>query len=92
MASNLKRKEAVVLEMANKAFTNVEELSQCMHASCLLPGIAGPLMNVDMNQIGTGTITTKTSTTPKFALGNNLQTRHPTMEPLADALVYKPIP
>jgi len=97
VTSNLKREDPLVLEMANNAFTNIDELSSSMHASCLLPGIAGPLMNIDMSQIKTTnnntnpTTNNNNPTSPKFALGNNLQ-NNPSMEPLADALVYQPIP
>lgn len=75
VASNLRDEKAVVMDMENGSFTSRAELAQCMHASCLLPGIAGPLMNRD-------------ETTGKMILGNNLKN----VMPMADALLYEPMP
>lgn len=75
VASNLRDEKAVVMDMENGSFSSLAELAQCMHASCLLPGIAGPLMNRD-------------DTTGKMRLGNNLKNAIP----MADALLYEPMP
>jgi predicted acylesterase/phospholipase RssA len=76
VASNLNDEKAIVMDMANGSFTSLAELSECMHASCLLPGIAGPLMNRDPD-------------TGKMVLGNNNKDG---LQPLADALLYEPMP
>ena len=82
VASGLKSEKAVVMEMSKGHFTTLSEMAECMHASCLLPGIAGPLMNLNTNAaINNG---------PKMLLGNNVQIEG--YEPLADALVYEPLP
>lgn len=47
VASNLRDEKAIVMDMEKGSFNSLAELAQCMHASCLLPGIAGPLMNID---------------------------------------------
>lgn len=82
VASGLKSEKAFVMEMARGHFTTLSEMAECMHASCLLPGIAGPLMNLNGKAVGTKT--------RKMYLGNNIQGKH--IEPLADALVYEPLP
>lgn len=83
VASGLKSGKAVVLDMENGHFDTLEDLTDCMHASCLLPGIAGPVMNLD-------TTHNKTSGTKKLVLQNNIQGDH--YEPLGDALVCEPLP
>jgi predicted patatin/cPLA2 family phospholipase len=84
IASGLKSEKAIVLDMKSSAFETLEELTDCMHASCLLPGIAGPLMNLDTRAL-------KGEKVPKkFVLGNNLKGDH--WEPMADALLYEPLP
>ena len=55
-----------------------------MHASCLLPGIAGPIMNIDMTAVERG------QTGRKFTIGNGLDDAK--YEPMADALLYQPLP
>ena len=83
VASGLKTEKAVVMDMKTGHFENLEELTECMHASCLLPGIAGPLMNLDTQfQKGTGK--------KKMVLGNTVKGSN--YEPLADALVCEPLP
>jgi hypothetical protein len=56
-------------------------MAQCMHASCLLPGITGPVMNMRINDAATHK--------PKFVLYNNLNDDD--YEPLADSMIYAPI-
>jgi predicted acylesterase/phospholipase RssA len=81
IVSGLKSEKSIVLDMNNGAFDSLSELAECMHASCLLPGIAGPVMNYN---------TQPTKSQPKFVLANGYD--HPDYEPLVDALVYEPIP
>ncbi|KAL3944883.1 MAG: hypothetical protein SGBAC_001028 [Bacillariaceae sp.] len=82
VASGLKREEAVVMDMEHGHFSSLNEMSECMHGSCLLPGIAGPTMNIKINDSDTEK--------PKFVLHNGLH--DPDYEPLGDALVRGPIP
>jgi len=82
IAAGLQREEALVMNYADKHFESLEELGMCMRASSLLPGIAGPMVNILTNH--------KNSEKPKFVFRNNL--KDDDYEPLADALVYAPIP
>jgi predicted acylesterase/phospholipase RssA len=83
VASGLKSEEPFVMDMENKHFQSLEELSQCMHASMLLPGIAGPVMNFNRKH-------DENPDKPKFICANNIQ--DPDYEPLGDALIYGPMP
>lgn len=85
VASGLKSEKSVVMDMANGSFESLDELTNCMHASCLLPGIAGPLMNM-ITSTGKNSKLTK----PKFIVENGLD--DPNYEPMADALLYEPLP
>jgi len=84
MVSGLKSEKAFVLDMEKGAFSNLEELSCCMRASCLLPGVAGPVMNMKTPQ--------KNDKHIKYdmAPGNNYDGDD--YEPLADALLFEPLP
>eukprot|EP00531_Pseudo-nitzschia_arenysensis_P018085 CAMPEP_0116135554 /NCGR_PEP_ID=MMETSP0329-20121206/11249_1 /TAXON_ID=697910 /ORGANISM="Pseudo-nitzschia arenysensis, Strain B593" /LENGTH=574 /DNA_ID=CAMNT_0003630355 /DNA_START=161 /DNA_END=1885 /DNA_ORIENTATION=+ len=82
IASGLKQEDLLVMTHENKDFESLQELSKCMHASALLPGIAGPVVNMKVKN--------KDSQKPKFVLRNNCKDAD--YEPLADALVYGPIP
>ncbi|GAX16709.1 hypothetical protein FisN_21Hh150 [Fistulifera solaris] len=84
VVSDLKSERSRALDMAGGYFQTLSELSQCMHASCLLPGIAGPLVNMDMDVIK------GRKKGEKFILGNNLNAD--AIHPMADALVYEPLP
>jgi predicted acylesterase/phospholipase RssA len=83
VASGLKREGPVVFDFKGGSFESREELANCMHASCLLPGIAGPVMNYNMNP-------SKTDGNPKFVARNNLDDKD--YEPLGDALIFAPLP
>jgi predicted acylesterase/phospholipase RssA len=78
----LKSEKPVVMDMENGHFESLADLGNCMHASCLLPGIAGPVMNIKVK----GDSIAK----PKFVIRNNLN--DPDYEPLGDALIYAPLP
>ena len=82
VASALKSEKPMIMDMENGHFKSLEELSNCMHASCLLPGIAGPVMNIK--------VTGNDDEKPKFVIRNNL--KDPDYEPLGDALIYAPMP
>ncbi|KAL7573061.1 hypothetical protein ACA910_018749 [Epithemia clementina (nom. ined.)] len=106
IASGLKSERAVVLDMEHGHFETLEELTDCMHASCLLPGIAGPLMNLDTtaiapnkqnvndddddSHVGENSNDETKPKTKKLTLENNKKGNQ--YEPLADALVYEPLP
>jgi predicted acylesterase/phospholipase RssA len=82
VASGLKSEKPVIMDMESGHFKSLEELSDCMHASCLLPGLAGPVMNMKVKGEDNGK--------PKFVVRNNLN--DPDYEPLGDALIYAPMP
>jgi len=87
VASACKSEKAIAFDMESKSFETLPEFAQCMHASCLLPGIAGPLMNFDTRSIDPRR---RSEVTEKFVLGNNIQDEN--YEPLADALLFEPLP
>lgn len=89
VASGLRSQKSVVLDMENGGFSSLEDLANCMHASCLLPGIAGPLMNLKRSPRVSDECVEKKD--EKLRLGNKLgEEEH--WEPLADALIYEPLP
>lgn len=86
VVSGLRSEKAIVLDMNDhKSFDTLSQYTDTMYASCLLPGIAGPLMT--MRERGNGQ-------TPSYTLGNDPTGRDSAdnAEPLADALVYEPLP
>ena len=83
-ASGLKSEKAMLMSYENGNFETLDELTRCMHASCLLPGIAGPVMNMDKSAVKRG------QTGQKFVLGNGLTDAN--YEPMADSLIYQPLP
>jgi predicted patatin/cPLA2 family phospholipase len=83
VVSDLKAEKSIALGMEDGYFDTLSELAETMHASCLLPGIAGPLVNMDETAIGR-------KGKQKYILGNNVKGRQ--YHPLADALVYEPLP
>lgn len=83
VASGLQSEKAFIMDMEKGSFSNLEELSCCMRASCLLPGVAGPLMNMKSQQSdGTHEYDMK----PRNDFGEE------GYEPMADALLYQPLP
>lgn len=84
VASGLKSEKSILMDYASGSFETLDELTRCMHASCLLPGIAGPVMNLDKTALERG------QTGQKFKLGNGLEDDK--YEPMADALLYQPLP
>jgi predicted patatin/cPLA2 family phospholipase len=79
VASGLKSEKSVTYEMSNGGFSSLEEFTAAAHGSCLLPGIAGPVMNHDAN-----------GGDEKFFVKNNVN--RPGVEPLSDALIFEPLP
>ena len=85
VASGLKSEKSICLEIANGGFTSVQEFAGAAHGSCLLPGIAGPVMNYDSNVKNSDGKDGK-----KFYVKNNVN--KPGVEPMADALIFEPLP
>ena len=85
MASGLRSGKAVIMDMERGSFRNMRELANCMRASCLLPGVAGPVMNL-------GASVKKDCLSLEYAMtpGNNAPGEG--HEPLADSLLFAPIP
>ena len=90
VTSGLRSEKSIVLNMANGGFETLEELTDCMHASCLIPGIAGPLMNIDKRVLTGERPRNGGDSAPKFVVANNLKGDQ--YEPLADGLLYEPLP
>ena len=84
LASDLKNERAIVMDMEHGYFQSLEELGSCMHASCLLPGLAGPVMNLNRTAIA------ENQPGKKLVPGNNQN--HDDLEPLADSLLFQPLP
>lgn len=87
VASGLKSEKAVIMDMEGGHFNNLEELTDCMHASCLLPGLTGHVMNLNVSAVNDNNRNSK-----KFVLGNGLFSKDKDLEPLADALIFEPLP
>jgi predicted acylesterase/phospholipase RssA len=83
VASGMDSEQPIVMNYKDGHFTSLEELAKCMHGSCLLPGLAGPVVNILKNK-------DISSDKPKFVFRNNL--KDDDYEPVADALIYAPIP
>ena len=81
MASGLKSGRPIIMDFEKGSFSNLEELGNCMRASCLLPGVAGPVMNLQGSADRSWTLTPMNG----FQGGEDC-------EPMADSLLYAPIP
>jgi len=84
IASGLKSEKAFILDMEKGSFSNIKELACCMQASCLLPGVAGPVMN--MKSPDEDGRQSKYDMRPQNGFDGE------DYEPLADALLYEPLP
>lgn len=80
VASGLKSEKAVVFDMENGGFSNMEELGKCMHASMLLPGVSGPVVNMERDANKT-----------KLSMAK-MKSKKDNHDSLADALIYEPLP
>ncbi len=85
MASGLRSGRAVTMDMQRGSFRNIEELANCMRASCLLPGVAGPVMNL-------GASVKRDCMTLEYDMKAQNNADGEGYEPLADALLFSPIP
>ena len=85
LASGLKIQKAIIMDMEKGSFSNIAELANCMRASCLLPGVAGAVMNIKLPQKDGGE-----------QIGYDMKPRNnladDDYEPLADALLFEPLP
>jgi len=87
VASGLLSKKAVVMSSENKNFQSLEQLTDCMKASMLLPGVTGEVMRLKNEQSNNiektwwrEYVNRKDSTLVKGS------------EPLSDAQMFEPIP
>ena len=84
LTSGLKSEKAFVLDMEKGSFSNLEELACCMRASCLLPGVAGPVMNMKSPEEDGNHL--------EYDMKPRNNHKEEDYEPLADALLYEPLP
>jgi len=99
IATGLSSEQPVILSHENGHFNTIEDLCHSLHASCLLPGIAGPIMNVLKNVPKNGVgkkKNKKQQPKPNFVLRNrnskSSSRSNDDYEPLADAMLSAPIP
>ena len=89
VASGLLSRKAVLLSAEKGNYQNVDELSECMKASMLLPGVTGDVVRLKGSQAASDDIL-KTLWMESTKRGDNeLSTGS---EPLSDALIFEPIP
>jgi predicted acylesterase/phospholipase RssA len=94
VTTGLKSEQPVVLSQASGHFDTMEDLCSSLHASCLLPGIAGPVVNVLKNLDWKGRSGSR-GKRPTFVVGNDhpcIDTDGEEYEPLGDAILSSPIP
>lgn len=84
IASGLKSEKAIIMDMEKGSFSSLEEMSCCMRASCLIPGLAGPVMNMKSPQEDGRHLQYDMTPRNKYNVDD--------YEPLADALLYEPLP
>jgi len=89
VSSGLHCGHSVVLDYENGGFGSIEELALAMRSSCLLPGIAGSIVNVKKEHIRSNK---KADEKPMYIVGNNVASSDDDYEPLADALIFEPLP
>jgi predicted acylesterase/phospholipase RssA len=95
VATGLNSQRPFVLSQESGHFDSLEELSYALHASCLLPGIAGPVMNVLKDPKKYHSTQHKDAKPPTFYLKNGFHqddTGKNDYEPLGDAILSSPIP
>eukprot|EP00588_Corethron_pennatum_P022706 CAMPEP_0194337302 /NCGR_PEP_ID=MMETSP0171-20130528/75881_1 /TAXON_ID=218684 /ORGANISM="Corethron pennatum, Strain L29A3" /LENGTH=569 /DNA_ID=CAMNT_0039101049 /DNA_START=52 /DNA_END=1761 /DNA_ORIENTATION=- len=97
VASNLRTEQSVVLGTEEGSFSDLAGMAGCMHASMLLPGIAGPVMGMTTSPNGSGG-TSRMELLDKYHAGrrrggdDDNAFAPPPVEPLVDALLYEPLP
>ena len=90
VSSGLNCGHSVVLDYQNGGFQSIQELALAMRSSCLLPGIAGPVVNVQKDNVRDNS--DKSSTKPKYIVKNDVVSTDLDYEPMADALIFEPLP
>jgi predicted patatin/cPLA2 family phospholipase len=108
VSTSLISEQPVVLSKESGHFNSIQDLCSSLHASCLLPGIAGPVMNVLKNpptkDNNNNQQQQQQQPLPTFVLRNNNQNNDKSnndtkneninllYEPLGDAMLSEPIP
>ena len=104
VATGLSSGKPFILSHEDGHFDTFEDVCNSLHASCLLPGIAGPAMNVlkNIRRIDESKASTRTpnmpqspNNKPNFVLRNTHRNKHQNdqdYEPLGDAMLSAPIP
>jgi len=100
VATGLSSEKPVILSHEDGHFDTIEDVCNSLHASCLLPGIAGPVMNV-LKRIrrrrgkNSNQKTHSQEQKPNFVLRSTHRERNNNdedYEPLGDAMLSAPIP
>lgn len=86
LASGLKSQKPIVMDMKKGSFNSLQEMASCMQASCLLPGVAGPVMNLRRDN------TTSLEPNNVFDMFARNKVKDDDYEPMADALLFQPLP
>jgi len=106
VSTSLISEQPVVLSKENGHFNSIQDLCNSLHASCLLPGIAGPVMNVLKDPPTKDNNDEQQQPLPTFVLRNNNNQNNDKSnndtkkneninllyEPLGDAMFSEPIP
>uniref|UniRef100_A0A0G4ICC8 PNPLA domain-containing protein n=1 Tax=Chromera velia CCMP2878 TaxID=1169474 RepID=A0A0G4ICC8_9ALVE len=99
VTSGLCSESAVSLTSRDGNFKDIHTLGECMRASMLLPGVAGPLVRLPLECSGrnvvvsAGVAATEDHRLPRWSVdSNNSNGREIRGEPMADALLFEPIP
>jgi hypothetical protein len=89
VASGLLSRKAVVMSAEKKNFQTLDELTQCMRASMLLPGVTGEVVRLKGTQAEGDNIE---KTWWREWSNKRDSTLVPGGEPMSDAVVFEPIP
>jgi hypothetical protein len=89
VASGLLSRKAVVMSSEKRNFQTLEELTQCMRASMLLPGVTGEVVRLKGTQAEGDNIE---KTWWREWSNKRDSTLVPGGEPMSDAVVFEPIP
>eukprot|EP00529_Nitzschia_sp_RCC80_P009429 CAMPEP_0113452206 /NCGR_PEP_ID=MMETSP0014_2-20120614/6729_1 /TAXON_ID=2857 /ORGANISM="Nitzschia sp." /LENGTH=791 /DNA_ID=CAMNT_0000343575 /DNA_START=49 /DNA_END=2424 /DNA_ORIENTATION=+ /assembly_acc=CAM_ASM_000159 len=101
VSTGLRSETSIILDENSGHLDTLEDLCNALHASCLLPGIAGPVMNI-LKDASIRTKSTKLSSSsssssqqpstekPLYVIQNGHDDQD--YEPLGDAMLSSPIP
>lgn len=91
IASGLHSQQAVILDAQHGNFATPDELAECLRASMLLPGVAGPVV-----RLATPGTNVRQLLGPVFHHQSMPRFQRPDYavrgEPMADAVIYEPVP